>query len=210
MGSSCSMRNVKRLCLGLFLLPTPLWAQTVDHTLTIDGTEHNLSLDAETRLKLPDGREITVLLQRKAFSRFEKDGIGFDYPSSISIASSEKDGGVSQHIGVSALGTLVLTQHHDNTDMVEFLDLLYNKMLEEQIALKIPIDKTPLTVTLADGTVLNGIRAHYAAADDDVTMDMITHAKGSGGYVMLTMHDNASAPAEIAIVEQFWKTLKLE
>jgi hypothetical protein len=184
--------------------------QATDHVLVIDGAEHQLKLGLETRLKLGDGREITVLLKRNETAVFSADGGSFEHPTAIAINSSVPEDGMVQHIGASALGTLMLLQVHDSIDLPALRESVYLKMVEEPKALGLAINRKDTERRLADGTLIKGVSITYKSTDDDVTIDIFTHQGKARAYLAMTMHDMITVPAEKAVIEKFWETLRLE
>jgi CRP-like cAMP-binding protein len=83
------------------------WAQSSsspDYVLTLDGVEHELSLDQDSTIKLKSGAEIPVKLSRREFSRFKTGELSFEYSGKYSVASTQVDDNTTQHIVVTALG----------------------------------------------------------------------------------------------------------
>jgi hypothetical protein len=181
-----------------------------EYTLTIDGQPQDLTLGQDKVVTLPDGKIITLKVERKETSVFSANGASFEHPSSIAVNSSAPDDGMTQHIGASGLGTLMLVQVNDNIDLPSLLDTVYNKMVEEPKAMGISIEKSDVKRTLKDGTVISGVKAHYMAKDDDVTIELFTHQGKAASYLAMSMHDMATAPHEKVVIDRFWQTLRLD
>jgi hypothetical protein len=189
------------------------WAQSSsspDYVLTLDGVEHELSLDQDSTIKLKSGAEIPVKLSRREFSRFKTGELSFEYSGKYSVASTQVDDNTTQHIVVTALGTIMLVQNYQDTLPGELLDIMFDKMVEEPKALGLAIEKTELNRAVANSGVLTGVRGHYKGGDDDVTIDITVAQSGSGGFLVLTMHDAFTAPEEKQVIERFWQSLTLE
>jgi hypothetical protein len=196
---------------GLLLSCSSALAQSeMTHTLQIDGVTQDIKLGAPSKLKLKDGREIQVVLKAKDFSVFSADGASFEHPAFMSVNSSPEDDGMIQHMAVSALGSMMLVQTHDEIDLQELLDTVYAKMVEEPVAMGIAVTKTGINRVLKNNTSLKGYRATYKTAEDDVTMDMLIHKGTSKSYLLMTMHDVATAPDEKRAIDRFWSSLTLK
>jgi hypothetical protein len=196
---------------ALTWVTSPAFAQSeTTHTLEIDGVSQDVKLGTPSKLKLKDGREIEVLLRAKEFAVFSADGASFEHPSFMSVNSSPEDDGMVQHMAVSALGSMMLVQTHDEIDLQELLDTVYAEMVEEPIAMGIQVMKTDITHTLKSNTAIKGYRATYKSADDDVTIDMFTHKGTAKSYFAMSMHDSSTAPAEKTAIDRFWQSLTFE
>jgi hypothetical protein len=180
-----------------------------NYVIDIEGVAHELALGQEKRIKLKSGAEIPLTLRKKAFSQFVSGNLSFEHPDSFAVASTSVDEETTQYIGISANGTMLLVQSYDQTDPASLLEVMYDKLLEEQIAMGTPIEKSPLSRTLSDGAKLTGVTAHYKFTDDEVTLDIAARTLDTGGYLVVTMHDILSAPEEKKVVDRFWQSLSL-
>jgi hypothetical protein len=185
-------------------------AQAGNFSLTVDGTTVELDVGIEQKLKMPDGRELTLKLDRKAANTFAAEGVSFQYPSQFNVATSEIDSGIYQHLMATALGTLVLVQTYPDMDATKLVDLMTGKMTDDDVASGSTRETTPHTRTLADGTELTGTRSTLKRVNDDEVVEVLGARKGRGGVMLITRIDKNTAPGEGAIIEQFWSTLKLQ
>jgi hypothetical protein len=206
-----AMRHVLILFCAMSCFVCSTFAQNnTTHTLEIDGVPQEIKLGTLSKIKLKDGREIEVLLKVKDFSVFSAEGASFEHPSFMSVNSSPEDDGMIQHMAVSALGSMMLVQTHDDIDLQELLDTVYAKMVEEPVAMGIAVTKTDVNRVLKNNTSLKGYRATYKTAEDDVTVDMLIHKGTSKSYLLMTMHDVATAPDEKPAIDRFWSSLTLK
>jgi hypothetical protein len=180
------------------------------HTLEIDGVTQEIKLGTPSKIKLKDGQEVEILLKVKDFSVFSGDGASFEHPSFMSVNSSPEDDGMIQHMAVSALGSLMLVQTHDDIDLQDLLDTVYAKMIEEPVALGLQVTKTDVNRTLKNNVSMTGYKATYRSDDDDVTLEMLIHKGTSKSYLAMSMHDVHTAPAEKAAIDRFWTSLTLQ
>jgi hypothetical protein len=206
------MRSVLSV-IGVVFLSNVCWAQTSsspDYVLTLEGVEHELTLDQDGTIKLKSGAEIPVKLSKRPFSRFKTGKLSFEYSGKYSVASTPVDDNTTQHIVVTALGTVILVQNYQNALPGGLLDIMFDKMVEEPKAMGLAIEKTELNRTIANSGVLKGVRAYYKGGDDDVTIDIAVTESGSGGFLVLTMNDKYTAPEETQMIEKFWQSLTLD
>lgn len=201
------------LIIFLFLSATSCFAQSSagpDFVLTIDGTEHLLTLDQPKSVTLKTGVEVPVILSKREFGRFTIGNLSFEYPGKYSVATSPIDDTTSQHIVVTTFGTIMLVQSYQDELPSGLLDIMFDRMVEDEKAAGIPIERSDLTRKIANGKVLNGVRAHFKGGDDDVTIDITLTPSGKGGYLILTLHDDYTTPEEKPMIERFWETLTLK
>jgi hypothetical protein len=181
-----------------------------DYILVIDGTEQELSLNSQAKIKLKSGQEIAVMLKRREFGRFTTGDLSFEYPGTLTVATSPIDDDTTQHLVATATGTIMLVQNHKKAFTTALLEDVYSRMVEEPKALGYTIERTELRRTIANNQVLEGVRAHYKGGDDDVTIDITMTQVGPGSFLVLTMHDKYTTPEEGEMVERFWKSLTLK
>lgn len=203
------MSICKILPLGLLCLLPLQQAQAGNYNLTVNGTTLELDLGTEQKLKLPDGQELTLKLDRKTASLFAADGLAFEYPSQFNVATSEVSKGIFQHLMATALGTVILVQTYNDMDATTLVDFMTGKMTDDDVASGSTRETKPHSRTLADGTVLTGTRSTLKRANDDVVVEVLGASKGKGGVMLITRTDHNIAPDDGAIIERFWATLKL-
>jgi hypothetical protein len=197
--------------LVLSILPCQAQSQSsANYILTIDGVEHEIALEQETKIKLKSGVEVPVVLKKRALGVFATGDLSFEFPGQYSVASTVVDEGITQHIIVTALGTVMLVQNYEDGLPAGLLDLMYAQMVEEPKAMGLDIEKTDLTRSIANKAVLEGVRAKYKGADDNVTIDIATAKAGKNGFLILTMNDESTSPDEKPMIEQFWQSVSLK
>jgi hypothetical protein len=181
-----------------------------NYKLTINGVTIELDLDAEQKLILPNGPELTLKLERKAANIFTAKGVSFEHPGSLNIASSEISKNITQHLMASALGSLIIVQTYADLDATQLVELMTGKMTENDVAGGATIDTKPFNRTLADGRVAKGTRSMLKSVGDEAIVEVLAIKQGQGGRMMITRIDPGIAPDEGAIIERFWQTLVLQ
>ena len=136
--------------------------------------------------------------------------MSFEFPGQYSVATTQVDETTTQHIIVTASGTMMLVQQYSGSIPDQMLEVMFDTMVEEPKALGYEIEKTDLNRAISNQGVLNGVRAHYKGGDDDVTIDITSTTTKDGGFLILTMIDEASSQDEIPIIEGFWKSVTLK
>ena len=202
--------NTKALPLALlYMLPLQA-AQAGNYNLTINGTTFELDLGTEEKLKLPNGQELVLQLDRKTTSVFAANGASFEHPSEFNVATSRISPGIHQHLLATALGTLILVQTYADMDATTLVDLMTGKMTDDDAASGYTRETKPHSRTLADGSILTGTRTTLKRVNDDAVVEVLGARIGRGGVMLITRTDRNTAPDEGTIIERFWDTLKLQ
>jgi hypothetical protein len=181
-----------------------------DYVLTIDGIDYPLALGTQSTVKLKSGAEVPVTLKKNAFGRFVTGDLSFEFPGQYTVASTVIDEDITQHIVVTAIGTMMLVQNYKGGIPDGLLDVMFDEMVEEPKAMGLSIDRTDITRKIAGQAELKGVRAHYKGNGDDVTIDMVLAEANEDGFMILTMSDALSEPNERPIIERFWESVAVK
>jgi hypothetical protein len=181
-----------------------------DFVLTIDGVDYPLALGTQSTIKLKSGAEVPVSLKKNEFGKFITGDLSFEFPGQYTVASSDIDENIKQHIVVTAIGTMMLVQDYNGGIPPGLIEAMYAEMVEEPKALGLKIERTEIKRAIAGGKELEGVRAHYKGNGDDVTIDIIVTQAGENGFMILTMYDDLSDPDEKPIIERFWQSVTLK
>jgi hypothetical protein len=209
-GRLTTMQGLKLLLLTILMCLPFRYVHAGNYTLTVNGKSVELDIGTEQKLKLPDGRELTLKLDRKAANTFTDNGLSFQYPSQFNVATSKVSPGIYQHLMATALGTVILVQTYPDMDATTLIDFMTGKMTDDDVASGSVRDTKPHSRTLADGTVLTGTRSTLKRDNDDGVVEVLGARKGRGGVMLITRTDHYTAPDDGVIIEQFWSTLKIK
>jgi hypothetical protein len=204
------MKNWKLVLLCILALWPQQQAWASDYTLSVNGQILDLDLGSEQKLKLPNGEELTLKLDRKQTSTFRTTGLSFDYPSQFNVATSEVSSGIFQHLLATALGTVIIVQTYPDLNATQLVDFMTGKMTDDDVASGSVRETKPHTRTLSNGTVLTGSISTLKRARDDVIVEVLGARQGRGGVMLMTRTDQMIAPDDGAIIERFWATLELD
>jgi hypothetical protein len=178
--------------------------------LTIDGETITLEAGQEKTATLKDGRSTTLKLERKKTQTFEHPAFSFQHPGQFTVASKEIERGITQHIIVSATGTMVLVQVYDSIDPSMLVALMTKEVTDEDVAGGAVKDTQPHRVTLNNAVELAGERSILKAASDEIIVDVLARAVGRGGVLVVTRHDIYTSPEDKPMLDQFWSTLAVK
>jgi hypothetical protein len=200
------------LACAMLLWAANAWAvdPTKNFTLTIDGTEYEINAGDTIKAKAKSGVEFDVKLNRKEFSTFSQGKLSFEYRSDLSVASTDVDTDIHQHLVASALGTLVIVQQYDRISPDGLEDFMLKQLTDGAADPLAKLEKSEFSRTLVDGTIIKGLKATLKSTTDDASFEVLATAKSAGGGVMaITRFNNDSSADEKKIIDRFWATLKV-
>ncbi len=178
-----------------------------DFTLTVNGIDYAINLDDAIKAKSADGKELTISLKRNEFSTFRGQGVTFQHKSGFSVATSEIDDDIEQHLLASALGTVVIVQHYDSLNPETLTPLMLQELTKDDVNAGSKLESSPASRTLSDGTALNGVKATVTGKTDTTNVEILVLGGKDEGFIAITRIDTENIGVDQPILDQFWKTL---
>ncbi len=198
------------LILALFLT-SPVFAEVqANYILTIDGVEYPIALDGSMQAKTKTGEELSIQLKRKEFATYSDGPVSFEHKADTQVGTKDIDEETRQHLAVTATGTMILLQTYKSTVPSEVVELMVKSLTEEDVAAGAKMEQSEFTRTLADGTVLKGVRATIKAAEDDGVLNVMAYDAEEGGVLAITNIDVFTSPEDQPMIDKFWATLKVK
>lgn len=179
------------------------------YVLTVDGKATELDLDQDTRIVV-GGKPVSVRLERKAEQTFRGAGFRFDHPSAIQPTSRELSEQIHQIMLTSAEGNGLILQRYDGLDPTALVDLMVAEITDEEVAAGYRRKITAATRTLADGRELRGKLARTETDDRNIERLVVATRDAKGGYLLIAIRDDTIPPADVALLDRFWQTLRLD
>ena len=199
------------LFISLMFLSLPTLAEdSKNYVLNVEGKDYEIGLDGSVVAKTKEGKDITIGLKRKEFSTFTKDVVSFEHRSDLSVATTDIERDIHQYLTASALGTLIIIQQYDTLNPASLTELMLKQLSADDLATGYTMNKSDFSRTLADGTVMKGLRANLKHKNDDVDLQVLATDSGDGGIIAMTRINHDMGAAEEPIIERFWSTLKLK
>ncbi len=197
--------------ISLVFLSHPVFAEdSKNYVLSVEGKDYEIGLDGSVVAKTKEGQDITIGLKRKEFSTFTKDVVSFEHRSDLSVAATDIERDIHQYLTASALGTLIIIQQYDTLNPSSLTELMLKQLSADDLATGYTMDKSDFSRTLADGTVMKGLRANLKHKNDDVDLQVLATDSGDGGVIAMTRINHDMGAAEAPIIDRFWATLKLK
>lgn len=200
---------IRVLLLGAGLLLAAA-ANAGGYVLDIAGKQAELDLDQDTQITLDDGRQVKVRLVRKAEQTFRDRGMSFDHPATVQPTASDVDKRVRQIMMVSANGNGVLVQRYEGVDPTALIDIMVSEMTDEEVAAGYQRKISAASRTLADGSELKGKLARTESSGESWDRYILATGGSKGGYLVISMMEDSREAADVAMLQKFWKSLKLE
>jgi hypothetical protein len=194
----------------MFLSHPALAEDSKNYVLSVEGKDYEIGLDGSVIAKTKEGQDITIGLKRKEFSTFTKDVVSFEHRSDLSVAATDIERDIHQYLTASALGTLIIIQQYDTLNPSSLTELMLKQLSADDLATGYTMDKSDFSRTLADGTVMKGLRANLKHKNDDVDLQVLATDSGDGGVIAMTRINHDMGAAEAPIIDRFWATLKLK
>jgi hypothetical protein len=180
------------------------------YVLTVDGKTTELDLDKDVQV-LVDGKSVTVRLQRKELQVFRDSGLSFEHPATVQPTTTDVAEGVRQVMLVSANGNGVILQRYHGIDPTALVDLMIKETTDEEVAAGYTRKIEAATRTLSDGREIAGKYARTQSKDESWDRFVYARTDGKGGgYLIVTMMEEDRAAPDVAMIDRFWKTLKLD
>lgn len=179
------------------------------YVLTIGGKSTELDLDKDVTVAV-DGKLVGVRLQRKAQQTFVDGGLSFEHPATVQPSTTDINDQIRQIMLVSANGNGVILQRYEGLDPTALIDVMVKEMTDEEVAAGYQRKIVPVTRLLADGRELAGKQVRTESGDESWDRTVVAMGGRKGGYLLITMMEEGRAAADVALIERFWKTLKLD
>ncbi len=202
------------LLLGIILPLTITGASAEDasknFTIIVDGKSFELNAGETIHGKNQFGHAINITLKRKDFATFASGIVSFEHRSDLSVATSDIDKDIHQHLVSSGLGTMLLVQQYDRMNPDGLADFMLGKITEGDMVGSAKLTKESFSRTLPDGTVVKGLKATVKSVKDDIHLEVLSAAVGDGGVIAMSRIDYELAQAEQPIIDRFWASLRLK
>lgn len=201
------MRRAIWIAIGVNVITSALFAG--NFILTIDGKKLEIDLDTQSVVELEGGQEVQVLLEKKDIIDFGTDNFTFSHPNQVTPARTDVGGGIHQTIMATPLGTMVLVQEYAGMDPSGIVDFMLSELLKEEVDYGYEISKSDASKTLADGTELKGRHGVSKYQADEYNRYVFSYGQRDSGLLIVTQVEKAAPQEDLAMIEQFWKSLRV-
>jgi hypothetical protein len=179
-----------------------------NYTLKVDGQTLEINPGDTVATKTKSGEVLSITLQRKEFGTFQDGNLSFEYRGDLSVASTDVQSDIHQYLVASALGTLLIVQKYDKINPASLTEFMLKQMTDGDVAAFAKLESADFTRTLADGTVMKGLKATVTSETDHVVLEVLAADLGVGGVMAMSRINTDQAQTEQAIIDRFWSTLR--
>lgn len=203
-------RNISAI-LGLLLVAmAPAHAEEAkDFSVTIDGTEFPINAGETIAARTKAGASVQLSLKRSEFMTFKAGAVSFEHRSDLSVASTDIDKDVHQHMVASALGTIAILQQYDTIDPSTLTQLMVQQMSKDDVQAGAKIESKETVRALQDGRTLKGLFATVKGNHIDIEIEALAMPLADGGIMAVTRLDKDNT-ADQPILDRFWTSLKAQ
>jgi hypothetical protein len=205
--------RIARMAVVAALVAIPGWGLAQDqktYKLTIGDVVVDIDPGESLDVTMPDGKQTTVKLELNDFASFSGSMFSFVHPAGVSVTKTQLDTTINQYLMASALGTLVIVQEYGSINPVSLNQLMLQELTRESIQAGAEMTQQPAKRKLADGRELTGLRATVKTRTDATDFEIMSFGSVDQGLVLVTRIDQENAPAEGAILDKFWESLKIK
>lgn len=194
---------------ALFAMPGPALAGK-NYSIIIDGTAYDIDADEKITAKTKSGQDIEILLKKSEFGTFSKGGLSFEHPGNLSVAATDLEQDIHQYLVASALGTLLLVQKYDKLNASSLTPFMLQQITSDDVKAGATLEQAEHSRTLADGTVMKGLRATIKSPRSNDVVEVLGADDGYSGVLAVTRIDLDIGKAEQPLIDRFWSSLKLK
>ncbi|MBX2869577.1 MAG: hypothetical protein KTR18_12920 [Acidiferrobacterales bacterium] len=181
---------------------------SADYILKIGEDAYEMFLDEEVLIEV-DGKYLPVSLFQKDILTYQTDNFSFEYPKDYSPSKTDLGDGVYQSALITPLGSLVLIQEHLTSDPSGLIDLMIHELTKEEQEYGYRITSADTSITLSDGTYLEGKIVTSKYKGSDIDRIIYTYGVKDSGLLIVTQVDHESEPTGEELISGIIDSLKI-
>lgn len=201
-------KNLKIVLILLFV--TSHSAIAANYVITIDGKTYEIEEGQESVLQLSNGEAVKILLEQKAIVTYSAPGIQFDHPREHSPSKTDLGEGVSQTMMATPVGTIILIQEYTTLNPNTLVDYMLSELSAEEEKVGYQFKNTDTEIKAANGITLTGTKSVATYMGEESTRNVVAYGQDNSGVMIITMIDSEAPEKDINMIENFWKTLRLQ
>lgn len=178
--------------------------------LIVNGNPVGLDAGETIKLKMPDGSELTLTLERNAQVTFRGEGFSFRHLSEYQVSSSALADDLQQHLIVTGFGTLVLVQTYKGMDPTSLADFMLEQVTADDVKAGSKLDRKPAERSISGGVTIKGLMGTTISGAESAEIEVMVAKTTSGGIVAVSRIDRDNEQNDRAFVETFWSSLALD
>lgn len=202
---------MKKILLFIIVLSTLVFgtAQAGNFLLTIDGNKYEVEVGKQTTVELSNGKKVEVILDKKAIVSFTAESFTFEHPGNVTPSRADLGDGIHQTMLATPHGSLILIQEYAGMDPSGLVDMMINELTKEEKKYGYKIINKPEKIKLSSGKTFVGKKSVAKYRNDQTNRQVLTYSIRDAGILIVTQIDKDAPSNDIAMIDEFWKTLKL-
>ncbi len=197
-----------RLAFVALLLLCSTSAIAGDYVLSINGKDHELSLDKESTVKLADGTELKLNLKQKEYLEFQADLFTFEHKNQFRPNRTDLGEGLLQTAIMTPMGTGILVQEYHQMDPSSLIDMMVKELTKEEVEYGYKLKEVLISKKVGD-VEFKGKKAITTYTGEEWTRSVLAYGKKDKGLLVVTFVEKDNYEKEKHLIDQLWKSLKL-
>ena len=208
------MRLMYLAALAALVLATPgglvlAGEQDKNFVLTVDGKEVGIDIGDTIEVDTAGGQKIKLALRRAAEVTHRGGMLSFSHRGDLGVSNTDIDKDIRQHLLATANGTIIIVQEYAGLDPTSLLELMLTSVTEESVAAGGKMTKADAK-RQAGGREIKGLKAELVNGSDKTHVEAYTLGATGKGLVIITQIADDYRDADQAVLDLFWKSLKLK
>lgn len=181
--------------------------EAANYQITIDGKAMDVALGKEYKMKLANGKEVTVSVKQKEVLTYQDDWISLQYPKGLHPAFTAPDPDLEQMTLLTANGNGILVQKYKAIDPSDLVDLMLKEITHEDVSFGYTITEKPFEHKLATGQKAKGksVVLTYGADVQHYTVAALG-GKNEGILFMTMLNKEYENESEDKVIQLFLDT----
>ncbi|ARS37101.1 hypothetical protein [Pontibacter actiniarum] len=181
--------------------------EAANYQVTIDGKAMDVALGKEYKMKLANGREVTVAVRQKNVLTYQDDWISLQYPKGLHPAFATPDPDLEQMTLLTANGNGVLVQKYKTVDPTELVDLMVKEITNEEVSFGYSKTEEPFELKLVTGQKAVGKSVMLRYGSDVQRYTVAALGGKNEGIIFMTMLNTEQPSEDDTVVQMFLDTL---
>ncbi|MCX2740503.1 hypothetical protein [Pontibacter anaerobius] len=181
--------------------------ETANYQLTINGKTTDIALGKEYKLKLANGKEVTVAVKQKEILTYQDDWVSLQYPQGLHPAFTSPDPDLEQITLLTASGNGILLQKYKTMNPTEIVDLMLKEMTNEEVSFGYTVTEAPFERRLKSGQQARGKSVELKYGSDVQHYTVAALGGDNEGIIFVTMLNTEYNNEDHKVIQLFLDTL---
>ncbi len=181
--------------------------EAANYQITINGKTQDITLGKEYKMKLANGKEVTVAVQQKDVLTYQDDWISLQYPKELHPAFTSPDPDLEQMTLLTANGNGVLVQKYKSINPSSLVDLMLKEVTNEEASFGYSVTEQPFEQKLKSGQQAKGKTVELKLGSEVQRYTVAALGGESEGIIFITMLNTGSDHQDNKVIQLFLDSL---